>query len=93
MKEIEQEKRLLEGETLKLLKKAAKKENVCPNSMLWLLTDVFSNGKIKSRAFYDAPAYVKDDGLIEERDSSHLNFLAWQLTEKGKKILSKIKDN
>jgi hypothetical protein len=93
MKEIEQEKRLLDGETLKLLKKAAKQENVCVNSMLWLLVDVFSNGKIKSRAFYDAPAYVKDDGLIEERDSSHLNFLAWRLTEKGEKILAKIKNN
>lgn len=91
MQEIENEKRLLDGETLKLLKKAAKKENICANSMLWLLVDVFSSGKIKSRAFHDAPAYVKNDGVIQERESGHLNFLAWELTEKGKKIIAKVR--
>ena len=87
--EITKEKRLLDGETIRLLKKAAKKENVSTDSMLWLLVDVFSSGKIKSRAFHDAPACVKNDGLIQEKDSSHLNFLAWELTEKATKILAK----
>jgi hypothetical protein len=87
--EITKEKRLLDGETIKLLKKAAKKENVSADSMLWLLVDVFSSGKIKSRAFHDAPACVKNDGLIQEKDSGHLNFLAWELTEKAAKILAK----
>ena len=89
LSEIKKEMRLLDGDTLRLLKKAAKKNNVSPESLIWLLTDVFNSGKIKSHAFHDCPECVKNDGLIQARRSELLNYTPWELTEKGKKILSK----
>jgi hypothetical protein len=89
MKEIELEKRQMSGETLKLFKKAARQENVSVNSLVWMLTDVFSNGVMRSRAHSDAPECVKLDGLIQEREQGMLSFIPWEWTEKAKNILAK----
>jgi hypothetical protein len=54
-----------------------------------MLTDVFSNGVMRSRAHSDAPECVKLDGLIQEREQGMLSFIPWEWTEKAKNILAK----
>jgi len=85
MENLKQIKRELSGETLRTAKKAAKKENVCVDTLLWLLLDN------KSRAFCDAPECAKLDGVINVKIQDFFHYAPWELTEKGKDILAKTK--
>ncbi len=89
-KQIKAEKRLMDGYTLLLLKKAAKKENVSQDSLIWIITDVYSSGKVRSNGWVDVPEFVKDDGLVEEHDICAA-YLSWRFTDKAKQILDKRK--
>lgn len=85
MENIQQIKRQLSGETLRIAKKAAKKENVCLDTLLWLILDN------KSRAFHHAPECAKLDGVIIPKNQDFFHYTPWELTEKGKNILTKTK--
>lgn len=82
MENIKKMKRSLSGDTLRLVKKAAKKENVCLDTFVWLLLDN------KSRAYSDAPECAKLDGVIEPKIQDFFHYTPWQLTEKGQNILA-----
>lgn len=79
-------KRELSSETLKGLRSAAKKLNVTVDSLIWLMTDVYSSGHSRSRAYSDCPKCVIEDGLVVERLGSGSAYTPWMMTEKAKEI-------
>jgi len=82
-------KRELSGDTLKELRRVAKKLNVSVDSLVWLLTPVFSSGHVRSAAYNDCPPCVVEDGLVIERFGSSLAYVPWMMTDKAKEIVEK----
>jgi hypothetical protein len=82
-------KRQLSSETLKELRSAAKKLNVTVDSLIWLMTPVYSSGHSRSHAYSDCPEHVIEDGLVVERLGSGFAYTPWMMTEKAKEIVAK----
>lgn len=70
------------------IEKLAKRENVSPESIIWLLVEQYSSGHLKSLAYHDAPRCVIHDGLIVESHSNETEYTCWTLTEKAWSILN-----
>ncbi len=85
--QIEAAKRELSGDTLRDLKKSAKRLNVTVDSLVWLLTPVYTSGHYRSNAYADCPRCVIDDGLAVERLGSTLAYTPWMMTDKAKAIV------
>lgn len=85
-------KRELSADTLKDLKKASKKYNVQPDSLIWCLTTVYSSGHARSNAHSDVPLHVINDGLVEERLGTILNYTPWSFTQKWMDIINPSKE-
>lgn len=86
--DILQTKRLLTGDTLRDLRKAAKKMNVSEDSLIWLMSDVFESGHVRSRAYADCPKHVILDGLVDEGESGLLQYRPWRMTAKAHEIMA-----
>jgi hypothetical protein len=82
-------KKTLSGDSLRDLRRAAKKHRVHPDTLLWMLCDVDNDGRLRSRAHADAPQHVIEDGVINPRYSEMLHFMGWEWSAKGREILAK----
>lgn len=91
--DIQHTKRLLTGETLRDLRKAAKRMNVTEDSLIWLMSDVFESGHVRSRAYADCPKHVILDGLVDEGESGLLEYRPWRLTAKAREIMERATHN
>ena len=80
-------KKELSRDTLMGLKQLSKKFNVSVDSLVWLLTSVYSSGHVRSNAYADCPHCVIEDSLVVERFGSSLAYVPWVMTEKAKAIL------
>lgn len=81
-------KRELPSQTLKGLRSAAKKLNVTVDSLIWLMTSVYSSGHSRSNSYSDCPECVIEDGLVVERLGSGFAYTPWMMTEKAKQIVA-----
>ncbi len=91
--DIQQTKRQMTGDTLRSLRKAAKKMNVSEDSLIWLMSDVFVSGHVRSRAYADCPKHVILDGLVDEGESGLLAYRPWRLTAKARDIMGRATHN
>lgn len=82
-------KRELSAKALADLKHCGRLLNVSSDSLVWLLTPVYSSGHLRSSAYADCPMCVVDDGLVTERINSVLNYVPWMMTEKAIAIVEK----
>ena len=82
----------LSGDAIKDLKKAAKKYNVSQRTLIWILTDVYPNGHMRSNSFLDIPHYVIDEGIVVEKEGTSLRYIPWIFTGKGEEIINKTKE-
>jgi hypothetical protein len=88
---IKKEMRLLDGVTLRKVKKVARHLNITAESLIWVFNGVFSDGTTRSNSYYDAPKHVIDDGIITERHSDFLHYIGWKFTAKGEMVAERLR--
>lgn len=84
------EMKLMDSKTRSMAKRAARMYDMSPESLIWAIVAVYSDGTMRSNAWADVPDHVLRDGLVERNHRPLMEYAGWSWTAKANVVFDKL---